>query len=90
VARAKAKIDVDVGAFFLEPNVRRWPAKDNRSLLRSARMFFRHRRIRGWSESEFAEIFTNPRIPKVRRGPKGPPWNDVRRSLETDVGHTAP
>jgi integrase/recombinase XerD len=54
------------------------------------RMFFRYAEIRGWNESKLAPAIHSPRIPRYDAAPKGPPWKDVRRLLDTDFGKAAP
>src|SRR5665213_638890 len=54
------------------------------------RIFFRFAEIRGWNESKLAPAIHSPRIPRYDSAPKGPPWKEVRRLLDTDFGKTTP
>jgi integrase/recombinase XerD len=52
------------------------------------RLFFRYAEMRGWNNSKLAPAIRSPRITRCDVAPKGPPWKDVRRVLDSDFGTT--
>jgi integrase/recombinase XerD len=49
------------------------------------RLFFRYAEMRGWTDPNISKGIRNPRIVRYDPLPKGPPWKQIRRLLDSEV-----